>query len=111
MHGAAAARHLGAASVDAALSDYQAAPISEGLKTTLAFLQIMTLRPRELTEAHANAVLESGISIKTLMDAIEVCVVLKLISRYANALDFAVPGATGPTTRPARRSLIGAGAL
>lgn len=91
MHGTAAARHMGRESVDAVLSDYRSAPIPEGLKATLEFLEIMTLRPKEMTEEHANAVLDSGISVETLIDAIEVGVVLKLISRYASALDFAVP--------------------
>jgi AhpD family alkylhydroperoxidase len=99
MHGTAAATHMGTASVDAVLTDYHSAPISDGLKATLEFLEIMTLRPKEMTEKHANAVLESGISIETLIDAIEVGVVVKLISRYARALDF-----TGPTVT----SLIGA---
>ena len=96
MHGAAAARHMGTASVDAVLSDYHSAPVSEGLKATLEFLEIMMLRPRELTEGHANAVLASGISIETLVDAIEVGVVLKLISRYARALDFTTPTSASP---------------
>lgn len=100
MHGAAAARHMGTASVDAVLSDYHSAPISEGLKATLEFLEIMMLRPREMTEEHANAVLESGISFETLIDAIEVGVVLKLISRYARALDFAESTATSPAWSP-----------
>lgn len=90
LHGTAAARHMGRKSVDAALSDYRRAPISEGLKATLELLEVMTLRPRAMTEQQASAVLESGISIESLIDAIEVGVLLKLISRYASALDFAV---------------------
>jgi hypothetical protein len=54
----------------------------------------MTLRPRNMTEDHVSAVIDSGISMETLIDAIEVAVVLKLISRYASALDFAAPAAT-----------------
>src|SRR5579863_1778763 len=57
MRAAAAARHIGRPPVDAALCDYRTAPISAGLKMTLAFLEIMTLRPKQLTEEHANAVL------------------------------------------------------
>lgn len=110
MHGAAAARHLGTASVEAVLSDYHSAPISEGLKATLEFLEIMMLRPREMTEEHANAVLDSGISIETLIDAIEVGVVLKLISRYARALDFAEPVATHLTGPPFHRASAAPGA-
>lgn len=104
MLGAAAARHVGRAAVEAVLSDYHSAPISEGLKVTLQFLEIMTLRPREMTEQHVSAVLDSGISIETLIDAIEVAVVLKLISRYASALDFAASTATSHTGQPTRWS-------
>jgi hypothetical protein len=75
MLGAAAAGHLGRAAVDAVLCDYRSAPISDGLKMTLKFLEIMTLRPRDMTEQRVNAVLDSGISIETLIDAIEVGVV------------------------------------
>ncbi len=87
MLGAAAARHMGRAAVDAVLSDYHSAPISDGLKVTLEFLEIMTLQPRKMTEEGVNAVIDSGISMETLIDAIEVGVVLKLISRYAGALE------------------------
>lgn len=102
--GAAAARHVGRASVEAVLSDYRSAPISEGLKATFEFLEIMTLRPREMTEEHVNTVLGSGISIETLIDAIEVGVVLKLISRYASALDFTAPTPTGLAAQASHRS-------
>ena len=61
------------------------------------------------SEAHVDAVLDSGISIETLIDAIEVGVVLKLISRYASALDFAAPGATSHAGQPTHRSSVGAG--
>lgn len=95
---AAAARHIGRLPVAAALTDYRTAPIPAGLKTTLAFLEIMTLRPKQLTDEHTDAVLASGISIETLIDAIEIGVVFKLISRYANALDFAI-APSGPRGR------------
>jgi len=91
VHAAVAAQHLGRATVDTVLADYHAAPISEGLKMTLAYLEIMTLRPENLTEADANAVLSSGISAESLTDAIAIGAVFNLIARYANALDFAVP--------------------
>jgi uncharacterized peroxidase-related enzyme len=93
VHGAVAAKHLGRATVDAVLSDYYAAPISEGLKVTLEFLEIMTLRPEKLTQEDAKAVLSSGISAESLTDAIAICAVFNLLSRYANALDFSLPTA------------------
>lgn len=91
VHGAVAAAHLGRATVDAVLSDYRAAPISGGLKATLAYLEMMTLRPEGLTEGEAEAVLASGISTESLADAIAIGAVFNLLARYASALDFATP--------------------
>lgn len=99
MLAAAAATQLGQASVEAALSDYRSAPISAGLRATLELLEIMMLRPRQMTDEHVAAVLASGISMKTLIDAMEVGVILKLISRYAGALDFVGPTSAGPAAR------------
>jgi alkylhydroperoxidase family enzyme len=82
---------MGRATVDAVLADYRAAPISAGLKTTLAYLEIMTLRPEKLTEGDARAVLDNGISAESLTDAIAIGSVFNLIARYASALDFSVP--------------------
>ena len=92
-HGAVSAKELERSTVDAALADYHAAPISEGLKVTLEFLEAMTSRPTELTSKHAKAVLEAGVSVEALKDAIAVGAVFNIVTRYANALDFAVPTA------------------
>lgn len=91
VHGAVAAKHMGRKTVDAVLANYRAAPISAGLKTTLAYLEIMTLRPEKLTEGDARAVLASGISAESLTDAIAIGAVFNLIARYASALDFSIP--------------------
>jgi AhpD family alkylhydroperoxidase len=47
-HGAVSAKGLERSTVDAALADYHGAPISEGLKVTLEFLEDMTLRPTRI---------------------------------------------------------------
>lgn len=99
VHGAVAARHLGSATVDAVLSNYHKAPISEGLKKTLGYLEIMTLRPEELTAEDIKAVLGSGISVESLTDAIAIGTVFNLIAGYASALDFSV-------LTPARRHRV-----
>jgi hypothetical protein len=75
------------------LSDHHAAPVSEGLKATLEFLEVMTSRPTELTTEHAKAVLRAGVGAEALKDAIAVGAVFNIVTRYANALDFAVPTA------------------
>lgn len=99
VHGAVAAKHLGSATVDAVLSNYHKAPISEGLKKTLEYLEIMTLRPEELKAEDIKAVLGSGISAESLTDAIAIGAVFNLIAGYASALDFSV-------LTPARRHRV-----
>jgi uncharacterized peroxidase-related enzyme len=93
VHSVVAATHVGSASVDAVLSNYSCAPISAGLKATLAFLETMTRQPAELSEVHARAVLESGVSEQSLADAIAIGAVINLVTRYANALNLTIPTA------------------
>lgn len=91
VHSIVAATHLGHATVDAALTDYFSAPISSGLKATLAFLETMTLRPRKLSESATSTVLDTGVSARSLADAIAVGAVFNLITRYVNALNLTIP--------------------
>jgi uncharacterized peroxidase-related enzyme len=92
-HGAVAAKELRRPVVDAVISDYRAAPISRQLKSALAFLEIMTLRPRDLTAEHAKAALGAGVSREALIDAIAIGTLFDIVTRYADALDFAMPTA------------------
>jgi uncharacterized peroxidase-related enzyme len=92
-HGAVSAKELAPSTVDAALADYHAAPISDCLRATLGFLEVMTLRPSELTSKNARAVFEAGVGADALKDAIAVGAIFNIITRYANALDFVVPTA------------------
>ena len=91
VHSVVAVTEVGKESVEAVLSDYPSAPISAGLKATLAFLETMILRPAELTEWDARSVLASGVSEQSLADAIAVGTVFNLITRYVNALNFTIP--------------------
>jgi uncharacterized peroxidase-related enzyme len=92
-HGAVAAKEIQRSAVDAALVDFRAAPISESLKATLTFLEILTLRPMELTAEDARVVPHAGVSIEALTDAMAVGALFSIVTRYADTLDFAVPTA------------------
>ena len=92
-HGAVAAKEIGRPTVDAALTDFRSAPISESLRSTLAFLEILTLRPTELSAEDARTACLADVSAEALMDAIAFCALFSIVARYANALDFAVPTA------------------
>jgi uncharacterized peroxidase-related enzyme len=92
-HGAVAAKAMEQSLVDAVFADYRSAPISELLRSVLAFLEIMTQRPVELSVEHAKAALRSGVTAQALEDAIAVGTLFNVITRCANALNFAVPTA------------------
>ena len=90
-HGAVAAKQMQRPAVDETTSDFHTAPISGQLKSALTFLEIMTLRPRDLKPEHAKAALSAGVSPEALTDAIAVGTLFSIVTRYANALDFAMP--------------------
>lgn len=90
-HSAVAAKTMERSVTDAVLADFRSATISGALKEALAFLEIMTLRPMELSAEHAKAALRSGMTGAALQDAIAVGALFNIITRYANALDFAMP--------------------
>jgi alkylhydroperoxidase family enzyme len=92
-HGAVAAKSLQRPLIDAVLADFRSAPISSALKGTLAFLETMTLRPSALSAGDTQEALRSGATIDGLRDAAAVATVFNIITRYANALDFAMPSA------------------
>ncbi len=92
-HGAVAAKEIGRPTVDAALTDFRSAPISESLRSTLAFLEILTLRPTELSAEDARTACLAAVSAEARMDASAFCALFSIVARYAHALDFAVPTA------------------
>lgn len=92
-HGAVAAKGIERSLVDTVLADYRTAPISGGLKAAMQFLEIMTLRPAALTAEDARAVLDAGVSPEALQDAAAVATTFNIVTRYANALAFALPTA------------------
>ncbi len=53
-------------------SDWRTAPVSPHIRTTLGFLEKLTLRPDELTPADADAVRAAGVSDAAMVDAIHV---------------------------------------
>ncbi len=71
--------------------DWRTAPIDDGLRATLGFLETLTLRPHELTRAAADAVRAAGVSDDALVDAIHVAALFNMIVRLADSLAWDVP--------------------
>jgi AhpD family alkylhydroperoxidase len=93
-HGALAAKSMERTLVEEVLTDFRSAPISEALKGALIFLEFMTLRPSVLSAEHAKAALRAGVTADALQDAIAVATLFNIITRYTDALDFAMPSAS-----------------
>ena len=90
-HRAIAVRGMDTAVADACLTDYHTAPISASLRATLAVLETMTLRPDQLQATQTQAAMAAGLTRQQLTDAAAVADLFNIITRYANALDFAIP--------------------
>jgi alkylhydroperoxidase family enzyme len=73
------------------LDDYKKAPISDKLKSTLAFLEKLTLRPEDVVAADIEPMRAAGVSDSAIEDAIHVCAAFNIIDRIADALAFAIP--------------------
>ena len=71
--------------------DWRTAPIDERLRATLGFIEKLTLRPAELTQADANAVLATGVNRDALIDAIHVAALFNMIVRLADSFGWDVP--------------------
>jgi uncharacterized peroxidase-related enzyme len=90
-HGAVAVRGIPQQTVDATLTDYRSAPISERLRGAFTFLETMVKHPDVLGVDHAEAALRAGLTKQDLRDAAAVGALFSIITRYANALDFEIP--------------------
>jgi len=90
-HGAVASYALGEEVWNTVAADWRSAPLSPQLHATLVFLEVLTLRPDELTAADAERVLAAGVSHQALRDAATVCALFSMITRLADSLGWDVP--------------------
>lgn len=73
------------------VADWRTAPLRPELHAALEFIEKLTLRPDELTEADAEAAYAAGISRQALLDAATVCSLFNMIVRLADSLGWDVP--------------------
>ena len=72
-------------------ADWRTAPIGEGLRAMLGFLEKLTLNPEELGSADAEAVRAAGVSDEAMVNAIHVGALFNMIARLAESLGWDVP--------------------
>jgi len=68
------------------LRDPETAPISPGVRATLAFLATVTLMPDAVGPADAAKVRAAGVSDEALEDALHVCFLFNVYDRLADTL-------------------------
>jgi uncharacterized peroxidase-related enzyme len=90
-HGAIAVHGIDPATVEAVIRDYRAAPIPARLRGALGFIEKLTRDPGGVDSEDARIALAAGVGVADLQDAAAVAAVFNVITRYANALDFAIP--------------------
>jgi alkylhydroperoxidase family enzyme len=101
-HGAVASELANEELTRSVPDDYRTAPISSQMKATLAFLEKLTLSPESVTAADVRAVREAGVAEKELARAVYICMVLNVVNRLSQTLDFEVP----PSRILARRARL-----
>jgi alkylhydroperoxidase family enzyme len=98
-HGAVASYALGNEVWNAVVADWRTAPLRPELRATLAFIEVLTLRPDELTPADAEAAYAAGVSRDALRDAATVCALFNMITRLADSLGWDIPDPDRLTAR------------
>lgn len=75
--------------VNAVLADVDTAPISDKLKATLRMLRKLTIE-HAVTAEDMKTVLAAGVTKSQIEDALAVCFAFNVITRLADAFEFAV---------------------
>jgi uncharacterized peroxidase-related enzyme len=93
--------------IQAALTDWRTAPVSEPLRAMLGFLAKLTLSPATVAEDDIQRLRAAGLTDQAIEEAIRVCFTFSVMNRLADALDFEIPSAA--STRKEARILFTAG--
>lgn len=76
--------------MQAVLTEWRTAEVDARLRTTLALLEAVTLRPQAIRATEVAAVRGAGVSDASIRDALYVCFAFNLIDRLADALGWHV---------------------
>jgi alkylhydroperoxidase family enzyme len=73
------------------VADWKTAPLRPELRAALAFIEVLTLRPDELTEGDAQVAYAAGVSREALRDVATICALFNMITRLADSLGWDIP--------------------
>lgn len=77
--------------MDAVLSDWETAPVSDRLRAGLRLVEAMTLRPTDITRAFVDDLMSRGLDVESIEEAAAVAFQFNFINRIADAFDFDTP--------------------
>jgi uncharacterized peroxidase-related enzyme len=96
VHGAVALAGMNdAALIDAVLTDWRSAPVSEKLRAAFAFLETLTLRPEDVSADEIRAMRRAGVSDGGIEEALVICAAFSIADRLADTFDYEPPDAEG----------------
>lgn len=72
----------------AVLEDWRTAPVNERLRSTLGFLEKVTLSPAAVNSEDISALRSAGVSDRAIEEALYVCFAFNVMDRLADAFDF-----------------------
>ena len=76
--------------VEAVLTNWRTAPVSEKVASVLTFLEKLTLRPAEISPTDIPPMFAAGVTAPQIEDAIYICYLFNVITRLADAFEFDV---------------------
>jgi alkylhydroperoxidase family enzyme len=82
---------LGDELIAAVLADHRTAPIDERLRAMLDYLLVVTRTPDQVGGAALAAARAAGLDAAAILDATHVAMLFAIITRVADALEFAIP--------------------
>jgi hypothetical protein len=69
------------------------------VRAALRFLEILTLRPDDLTPSDLQAARAAGLADDAIRDAALVCAVFSMVTRLADTLKWAIPASFDATVK------------
>lgn len=97
--------------VDAVVTDYRSAPITEPEKALLAYLEKLTLTPAATSAADVEQLHQAGLSDEAIYDAVTVCAMFNFYNRWvegSGVQDMSVEGYALSADRLASFGYVGA---
>lgn len=77
------------------MEDWRKAPVTEKIRSTLGFIEKLTLKAGEIIKEDLEPLRNAGVSERAMEDAIHVVVLFSIIDRIADSLDFDIPSSSG----------------